>query len=192
MEKSLKKSVCIPPYWVNIVAGIGLLVLVYLVAFWVTEPGETFAWEDDRSARLVRFAGVYLLIISCFHWSIHKEYIMIHLLWIPIRIIRWEKLSQAEYIYKWSTDGRFGEMTGQGIVITLKGCPCFSPEIDGLNMFLLRHPFRSLFIRFTPRNQQRYVAIFKRYYPELEFQIGYEKNFEKGKPYIEEDIPQQQ
>ena len=112
-----------------------------------------------------------------------------HFLWIPIRIIRWEKLSQAEYIYQWSASGKsYDKRKGQGIFITLKGCPYFSPEIDALDMFLLKHPFRSLFIRFTPRNQQRYVSIFKRYYPELDFQIGYEENLKKGKQYIEKDV----
>ena len=78
-------------------------------------------------------------------------------------------------------------MKGQGIFVTLNGCPNFCPEVDALSKFMLKHPFRTIFIRFTPRNQQRYVAIFKQYYPELDFQLGYEENLKKGKPYIDDN-----
>lgn len=188
MDKSIKRSASayIPPYWVMLAVGIGALVIMYLGTLWMTEPGMSLEWPTDIKSKFIIFCGVCITIESCFHWSIHKRFIMIHFLWIPVWVIPWEKLSHAEYIYSWSTGKKYGKMEGQGIMITLKGCPYFSPEIDGLNMFMLRHPFRTLFIRFTPKHQQRYVAIFKQYYPDLEFQIGYEENLKKGRQYVEQ------
>lgn len=188
MDNSLKKRAYIPPYWVSIAIAICTLVLAYILALCEMEPGKPFVWPARIESRFLRFAAIYVLIQSAFHWSIHKKYIMIHFLWIPVFVIPWERVSHAEYIYKWSTGGKFGRMEGQGIFVTLKGCPYFSPEVDALNMFMMKHPFHTLFIRFTPRNQQRYVAIFKKYYPDLDFQIGYEENLKKGKPYHAEDV----
>ena len=188
MDNALNKRAYIPPYWVNIAIGICTIVFVYVLALWELEPGKTFAWPNRIESRFLRFAAIYVLIQSAFHWSLHKKFIMVHFLWIPVRIIRWENISQAEYIYRWSASGKtYDIMKGQGIFVSLKGCPSFSPEIDALNMFMLKHPFHTLFIRFTPRNQQRYVAIFKKYYPDLDFQIGYEENLKKGKPYMDDN-----
>ena len=185
MDRSLNKRAFIPPYWVNIAFGLAVLSVVVARALSEMEPGEAFSWPDGRMQRFLRLGGIYVVVTSCFHWSIHRNYIMVHFLWIPVRIIRWQDVLSAEYIYSWRTGSSFGKMTGQGIFVTLSGCPYFSPETDALNLFMMKHPFHTLFIRFTPRNQQRYVKIFQEYCPDLEFQIGYEENLKKGKPYIE-------
>ena len=181
MDNTLRKRAFIPPYWVMFALGLGAILLT---CYTKAELGET----AGRTNRMARFLSFFVLIRSSVHWSIHKNYIMIHFLWIPIRIIRWENVFHAEYIYRWSASGKsYDVMKGQGIFVTLNGCPNFCPEVDALGMFLLKHPFRAFFIQFTPRNQQRYVAIFKQYYPELDFQLGYEENLKKGKPYMDDN-----
>lgn len=187
MDRVRKPSTYIPPYWVMIVFGLCLLALVWFASAYLAEPGEPPIWQTDVRYEFVAFSGWVILFINLVHWSIHEKYIWVRFLGIPIRKIRWENVERAEYIYKWSTGAKFGKMEGQGIFITLKGCPYFTPEIDALNMFLLRHPFRSVFIRFTPKKQQRYVAIFQQYYPDLLFQFGSEENLKKGKPYYPDD-----
>ena len=183
--KKPAQSAYIPPYWVNIAIGVSAVLFYILSEIYFVEPGDPSLWETNWESRFIFRVGCLIIFESLFHWSVHEKCIWIRFLGIPIRKIRWENVERAEYIYKWSTGARFGKMEGQGIFITLKGCPYFTPEIDALNMFQLRHPFRSFFIRFTPRNQQCYVAIFKQYYPDLLFQFGHEENLKKGKPYPE-------
>ena len=180
MVQPVKRSVIIPPYWAKIIFGAIILAIPILLRIWIRYPGTFSNWMENWQFRFLVIAGIYIIIEGCFHWSIHERFIMIHFLWIPVRIIRWKKVSTAEYIYSWSTGAKWGEMEGQGIFVTLEGCPFFSPEVDALNFFMMRHPFRTLFIRFTPRKQKRYVELFKRYYPTLDVQLGYEKNLEKG------------
>lgn len=180
MVQPVKSRVIIPPYWPKIAFGIFVLILEILLEKWAADPGEPIVLMGTWQSRFLILASVYIIIEGCFHWSIHEKFIMVHFLWIPVRIIRWEKVFNAEYIYSWSTGAKWGTMEGQGIFITLEGCPLFSPEVDALNFFMMQHPFRTIFIRFTPRKQKRYVELFKRYYPTLDFQLGYEKNLEKG------------
>ena len=185
MDNTLRKRAFIPIYWVNFAIGLGDIMLACYIE---SEIGDPTGFFTDRLARMLVFLGFYVLIQSSFHWSIHKKFIMIHFLWIPVRIIRWENVFHAEYIYRWSASGKsYDVMKGQGIFVTLNGCPNFCPEVDALSKFMLKHPFRTIFIRFTPRNQQRYVAIFRQYYPELDFQLGYEENLKKGKPYMDDN-----
>lgn len=194
------KSVIIPPYWVHLALGLAALLVGLFIdgePYWEIVSRREFmslhekSWLSSRS--FLVFAGVYVLFLSSFHYSIHKNYIMVRFWFIPVRIIRWHKVSTAQYVYQWgNTDkyaqmGKYGRINGQGIFVTLKGCPPFVPELDGLQMFTFRHPIGSFFIQFTPRQQKKYVKIFQSYFPELSFQFGYEKNFEKGLPYDDLD-----
>ncbi len=193
------KSVIIPPYWLLWVLGLTAL----YVGLFVGEPywEELSRWDTMslhekytfRTRKFLVFCGAYLPFTGSFHYSIHKKYIMVRFLCIPVRIIRWDKVSTAQYLYQWGSTNKYaqwekhGKSRGQGIFVTLKGCPPFVPELDGLDTFTLRHPIGSFFIRFTPRQQKKYVKIFQSYFPELSFQFGYEKNFEKGLPYDDLD-----
>ena len=119
---------------------------------------------------------------------------MVRFLYIPVRIICWNNVNRAQYVYKWHSSnrhtrfGKYAEIRGQGIFVTVNGCPPFVPELDGMDTFTFRHPINSFFIQFTPRYQKKYVKIIQRYFPELSFQLGYEKNFEKGLPYDDLDL----
>ena len=176
MIQTVKKRMTVPPYWGNVAIG-GLSLMFGCFAF-------AHQLQNGRNARMsfgLICGSLYILIESFFHWTICEKGIWIRFLWIPVRLIKWDQVDTAEGIYKWYTGAKGVILNGQGIFVTLKGCPCFSPEVDALNMFVFRHPFRSLFIRYTPRRRDAYVALFQRYYPELEFQIGYQEHFEKGK-----------
>lgn len=176
MGTPLKKDgVIIPPYWVDLAAS-----FIFLgIAFWCWNVTEYMSYRMAARIRMIGGVGTLLLIKTLFHYSIHEKGIYIRFIWIPVWLIRWERISSAEYIYKWYTGAKWGKMDGQGIFVTLNGCPYFSPEIDPLNMFELRYVFRCFFIRFTPKRQRSYVEIFKQYYPTLDFQIGYEDNLNK-------------
>lgn len=174
-----QNSMIIPPYWVDLLVSILTLIAGYAFRY-LHQYFEIN--ESARNLRLVEFIigmGYLVFFKSCVHYSFGNGGIVVRFLWIPIRLIKWDLIENAEYIYKWNTGVKyFGDMDGQGIFVTLQGCSIFVPEVDGLNLFLLRHPFRSLFIRFTPRNQKAYVAAFKAHCPQLEFQLGYEKNLQ--------------
>lgn len=160
----VKRKVTIPPYWVE--ALIGLLALMF--GLWLKRSGE----EDGADIRFFCFVGIGILVKSGFHFSIRPKGIGVLFCWIPVRLIRWEKIASAEYIEKWSTGGRFGQMEGQGIAVTLHTCPAFVAEIDALNFFQVKHPFSFCFIRFTRKNRKKNTTVFQQYYPGLSFQLG--------------------
>jgi len=182
MVSSVKKTAYIPPYWVNLaIAGFILLVTMY-------RPEQSdvtlFDMRMQRYNLLLRILGICLLIPSCIHFSIHPKGLLVHFLWLPVWFLKWNHISSAEYVYSWKPSELGAPLDGQGIFITLKGCSFFSPEVDGVITFWIKNFFRCFFIRFTPRKQKLYVAVFQQYYPQLQFQIGYEKNLKKGKDII--------
>lgn len=179
MDEAMKKRKTIPPYWVDIVVALFFLMLSLFLWNWGISDGDTLSRRTEYGLRFLAGLSILVLVKSCLHWTICEQGIIVRFLLIPIRLIRWDKITMAEYIYNWFTGSSSIKMDGQGIFITLVGCPLFSPEIDGLNMFLLKHPIGSLFIRFTPRKQIEYVELFQLYFPELDFQLGYEKQFQK-------------
>ena len=190
MPKTLDKSVTIPPYWPHFTLA---LIGVLLGLFAGEEPYWQAVKTVSRRALFMRRAliimGFYILVRNSVHCSVRKKHLIIRFLGIPVRFIRWENISTVQYLYKWGNTKReakgsnWNKQTGQGLIITLKGCPPFIPASDGLETFNWRHPIGSVFIRFTSRQQKKYVKIFQSYFPELSFQLGYEENFEKGLPY---------
>lgn len=181
MDEAVEKKITIPPYWVNITVALSFLILSVVLRNWGMSDGDTLSRRSEYGLSFLARVSILALLTGCLHWTICEKGIVVRFLWIPIRLIRWNNISTAEYVFEWFTGSSYMKMDGQGIFVTLHGCPCFSPEIDGLNMFLLKHPVGSLFIRFTPRKQKKYVALFQHYYPELDFQLGYEKNLYKDK-----------
>ena len=179
MNKSNRKQIIIPPYWVDIL--IAILALLAGYAFRLA-PQFMDITESSRRVHEVNFIiymGQVLLLRSFVHYSLHDKGIVVRFLGIPIRRINWDQISHAEYIYHWNTGAKFGKINGQGIFVTLHGSPVFVPEIDGLNLFILKHPIRSFFIRFTPKHQKMYVSSFTAFYSKLAFQLGYEENLQK-------------
>ena len=178
MLSSVKKNIIVPPYWVDLLVGCAFLWIACSLKYMTL----VYDLDDSSIFNTDFFIGVSVLLIikTCFHYSIHSDGIKVRFLWVPIRLIKWEQVAHAEYVYRWHTGAKGAKMTGQGIFVTLRGCPYFCPEIDALNMFTLRHPLGSFFIRFTPKYQKRYVDIFSHYFPRLDYQIGYESNLKKG------------
>ena len=162
------KKITVPPYWVSIAIGI-IFVAYGVFDKYMIMTYDLHARPRYRSELLIVFGALYLLK-SCFHYSFCDKGIVIRFLWIPIVIIKWKKVSTAQYLTKWCTSARYGDMKGQGIFVTLSSCPVFSPGIDGVNTFQLMHPFSCFFIRFSSRHRKRYVECFRYYYSDLEFQ----------------------
>ena len=179
MLSSVKKSVIIPPYWPDYLFGMFFLALGYALDYWATV--DNLKQRAFFNEKFIIGVSALLLIKTCVHYSLSEKGITVRFLLIPIRRIKWDQLSHAEYIYKWATGSSYGSVRGQGIFATLKGCSMFSPELDNPGLFTLKHPVGSFFIRFTPKHQMQYVDVFLYYYPDLDYQIGYESNWNKGK-----------
>ena len=165
---SNEKSIIIPPYGRMILLAVILIILgggAYLEHF--LNGTEIF-----YSARHVLGMGIILLVWECFHYGITEKGLSIRFLYIPLFLIRWEKISTAQYICSWRNGRSGSEEKGYGIFVTLGSSPAFLPEIDGLGMFLLKHPFRAFFIRFTAKKRVEYVKAFRKHYPDLLFQVG--------------------
>ena len=168
----IKKGIIIPPYFLHTILAIAML----WVGMWLYQSRSDMSLLGLRNTKIIIYAGFFLLIRSCLHFSIWPKGILVHFLLIPVRWIPWIKVATAEYLHEWTTNGKsFSKRNGQGIAITLQGCDPFCPEIDGMDMFMLKHPFGFRFIRFTSRKQKLYVSYFKKYYPVLEFQAGSEE-----------------
>lgn len=171
MAGAVKKSAYIPPHWVNLAAGLALLVIG--LRRWFNPPRPSVGGFRSGSAKLLPPIGFVFLMQGCFHYSIHKFGIVVHFLWIPVRIIKWEKVYAAEYIYEWHMDAKSNyKSKGQGIMVTLRGCPVYCAEFDSMTYFQWRHPWGAHFIRFTPWKRKHYVQVFQQYYPNLRFQVG--------------------
>lgn len=167
LSKNTRKSVLIPPYWLDVLFAVA----VFAISQWEWLFTRSTGFQH-RQQSFFLIAGIYLLIRNCVSYIVHPKGIIICWMLIPFRLIKWERVSTAEYLYQWHTWKIHQETKGQGIFITLPQAPIFSPEIDELSKFILKHPFSSCFIRFTPRNRKRYVEVFRQYYPDLQFQLG--------------------
>ena len=178
MLSSVRKRVIIPPYWPDYLFGLFFLAAGYMLDYWAAVAN--FKQRAFFNTDFIIGVSILLLIKTCVHYALSEKGITVRFLWLPIRRIKWDQLSHAEYIYKWATGSSYGSVRGQGIYVTLKGCPMFSPELDNPGLFTLKHPIGSFFIRFTPKHQKHYVDIFLHYYPDLDYQIGYESNLNKG------------
>lgn len=179
MLSSERKKVLILPYWPDYLFGI----LFFLAGtYLLVKYSGVDATGHSRlvfGGNILAVLGILVFVKASFFWEISEKGITVYFILIPVRRILWNQVDTAEYIYKWS-NGVITEK-GQGIFITLKGCPCFSPEVDALDLFQLKNPFGSLFMRFTPTHQKRYIETFQHYFPNLEFQIGSEGNLKEGK-----------
>lgn len=170
MEHRIKKCVFTPPHWVNL--AVGLFFLVAGLLAW-SSPSTSRAVKYDGARDFLAPIGLAILLQGCFHYSIHKFGILVHFMWIPVRIIKWEKVYAAEYIYEWHMDTKSRyQSKGQGIMVTLRGCPTYCAEIDSMLYFQWRHPWGAHFIRFSKRRRKRIAQVFQQYYPNLRFQIG--------------------
>lgn len=167
MEVS-QKTVVIPPYGKTLLVAIGLIFLGIICYMEYYINGRDFLYY----ANWFLGVGIILFIDKSFHTAITEKGLQIRFLYIPIYRIRWNKISTAQYICSWKATERGSEEKGNGIFITLPTCPAFIPEVDGLDMFRLKHPFSSFFIQFTEKNKRKYVSMFCHYYPNLFFQVG--------------------
>ena len=166
MDLKKSKHLMTAPYWPTVLVAVACFVLAYSI--WV-KP-DFYENHNQRYFRFFMVTGFYLSLEGRTHYSFHAAGIMVHIALIPIRWITWDKVMNAIYIQRWTTNGKKNTKTnGHGIVVTLYDCALFDPAVDDLNMYLLKHPFRAFFIRYTARNADCYTDFFSRYC-ELEFQ----------------------
>ena len=163
----IKCRVFIPPYWPFFLLSLAAVLI-----------GVSNSLSDFDSSRFHRHARALIVIASILfvysstHYSLHPSGIWVHLLGVPIRRIRWNQISTAEYIQTWSSGSTLSNNKGYAIAITLPGCPAFAPEIDEPSKFSMKYPINFIFIRFSARNRRKIVGIFRHYYPELDIQFG--------------------
>lgn len=162
----MKKSFYIPPYLPHIIISASTLVISILAIQRGIKPAIS------RPIVLL-IASIYVLLRSSFSYLICPRGIVVFFLFIPVRLIRWNKVSTAEYLYHWIIIKSIYEVNGHGLMITLPASEPFAPEIDSVQLFTEKHPFSSIFMRFSKRNKDRYLKIFQEYFPNLTFQIGH-------------------
>ncbi len=160
MDLKKPKSVIIPPYLTPIL----LAIACFAFAYWRCSMTSEFHPRTIGAISACIIVGCYSTIIGLTHCSIHDAGIWVRFFYIPIRWISWDKVLNAMYIQKWTTGGKNTiTINGHAIVVTLLGCELFDPEVDGLPTFLMKHPFRSFFIRFTSEKKDLYLEAFQKY-----------------------------
>ena len=179
MAKNIKKRIIIPPHWATVFLFAAICLLVFYAHAWaksieshdLTEKYETYC-----------FGMTVVLISLLFHYGITPKGIVCMFLFIPFRLIKWEDVSTAEYIYEWPSSYRGGiQLKGQGIVVSLTSGPPFAPEVDAPNILRWKHPFSTCWMRFSKAKRKQYVEVFQQYFPELSFQVGCDTSFLENK-----------
>lgn len=172
---SIAKSIIIPPYWKNFRYGLMLIILGAADYCWqIAQLGQKAARMDA-----ITTFGFLLFIPACIHYSIHEKGLAVRFVWIPIWFISWQRVSAFQYVTRWNTgaykwEDRRGKYNVKGhiFVVTMGRCPLFIPDRDDLFRFRLKHPLSVIFIRFGPKRNDQYIAMVKRYYPDLSCELG--------------------
>lgn len=165
-----RKHVTVPPCWGNLAFFACLFVGSAICVKYYKETGS-FSPPGCNPALPLHVSAVYLLLYSV-HYSFHPCGIVSRFWGIPFRLMRWEKVTGAIYIqYCAGTKGK-KDFERNGIFVTTNPYVVFAPEVDTVTSFRLKHPFSTVFITLPKRTTKKYLAVFKRYYPALEFQVG--------------------
>ena len=162
----MKKSFYIPPHLPHVILGLG----TFAVSIYAIERGIGPAIFRPEPLLV---ASIYVLFRASFSYLICSKGIVVFFLIVPVRLIRWNEISTAKYVRHWIVVKTIYEVNGHGIMITLPASEPYAPEIDSVQLFTAKHPFSSIFIRFSKRNQDRYLCIFQQYFPDLSCQIGH-------------------
>ena len=113
--------------------------------------------------------AVFEFLCSLIHHTISEEGLVICFLNIPLRVVLWNQIRHATYLYAWiHTETRMDY--GQIIVVSFAGCPRFFYETDSLYSYLPKHPFGATCIWLPPHDVSRYTEVFQSYFPALERQ----------------------
>ena len=166
----MKKRIIIPPYWPEFL--IGAIFLPLGIWNFLTHPSPKYVKYSRMKPWYLAVIAFIIFMRGSIHYSISHRGVTVRFLMIPIRLIKWENIANAQYINTWQMTEKAGKRKGKGIVFTTAKCPVFAPEIDGLETYQLKHPLSFFFIHFSTSQHKRYVEAFRHYYPELKFQSG--------------------
>lgn len=166
-----EKRVTVPPAWATFILGAALAYALSVV--------NSMGNQNNKNSFPFIMCMVLLFIIviySCVHYTFTDKYLIVRLLWIPIRYIRWSEVSHAIYVHTWRENGNFRHryspavMKGHGIIVSLGYCPPFNPQYTIRSSFSMAHPFSSLFISLPARSKEQCLSVFQHFYPDLVIQ----------------------
>ena len=164
-----------PPRW-KLLTGMALLFLL-LAGSWIDafmDPPNRMVFVIDIVEALF-ISGV--MIASGIHYKFTEDSLVKCFLWIPLRRIRWNRITHALFAHAWADPKtRYqritnpGAVTGQIIYVTIDGCPRWYPLLTQRWVHHLHHPFRSFTLWLPYSRKNFFVEAFQEHYPELEFQ----------------------
>ena len=161
------KKTYVQPYWPQLLFGLcGTIIPVVLYINSTT--------ADFSDIENIIILGTIIVMESSVSYVLSSKGILVFWLFIPIRLIRWHNVSSAMYLHHWTVWQSYNKAKGSGIMINLSPSLSFDPERDAVRKFTSKHPFKSMFVRFTKWNRDTCVKAFREYYPELTFQEGSE------------------
>lgn len=184
------------PLWISDILLGGVLIALAMYLFPDFSPREllpqNWFWllfrEHVFTSMLVFLIGLLFVLKGGTHYTICPSGLVVRLFWIPIRLIRWSHIGNAEVLGAWISGehtrktvygrkrtGRMYWDKGTGIFVTTRFCPGYVAEAEVMDLFCLKHPIGAVFLRFYPLHQQRYVELFRKYYPKLEIQFEAEQ-----------------
>ena len=176
-------SVTIPPRWIKL--AIVLFICGGWLWLWIGLPGWSWPWTgatDQDWESLVLFLGGTLLLffyILCFgiHYRITEKYLWVCFACLPIRRIKWNRISGAQYVHAWRDPKmryqRFsnpGPVTGSIIYVTIDRCTPWIIQYTPRWRHNVAHPFRAFTIWLPYDRKEYFIEAFKKHYPDLEMQ----------------------
>ena len=174
-RKQKKSPVITPPRW-------KLFVAMTMLCFLFFESWSDSVVNPKSLSSLITTLVEMLLIISTvitsgIHYKFTNDRLVVCFLWIPIRHIRWQRISHALFAHAWADPktryqriGNPGAVTGQIIYVSIDNCPRWYPILTMRGVHNLVHPFRAFTIWLPYDRKDYFIDAFKQHYPDLEMQ----------------------
>lgn len=164
-----------PPRW-KIFAVMAAICLLCL-RFWIDNiVYQGISWEWIATLITALFV-VSKMITSGIHYKFTEDHLTVCFLWIPLRRIRWQRITNALFAHAWSDPKTKyqhimnpGAVTGQIIYVTIDHCPEWYPVLSMRWTHNSIHPFRAFTVWLPYKQNEYYINAFKKHYPNLEMQ----------------------
>ena len=175
IRKPARPSVITPPRWKPFAVAAILCLLFF--DFWKRTAANPQSVGSVIEAVIEVLLIVGTLIGSGVHYRFTEDYMVVCFLWVPLRRIRWQRVTHALFAHAWADPQTKyqritspGVVTGQIIYVTIDRCLRWYPVLTTRWLHNLIHPFRAFTIWLPYNRKAFFVDAFQKHYPDLEMQ----------------------
>lgn len=175
IHKLSKSPAITPPRWQLLTVTV--IICMLLVGHWVNTVVNPKSLMSLISVIIEAILVIGSMMASCIHYIFTEDGLAVCFLWIPLRRIRWRRITHALYAHAWADPKTRleritnpGAVTGQIIYVTIDGCPRWHPILTMRWVHSMLHPFRAFTIWLPYSRKNYFIDAFKKHYPDLEMQ----------------------